>query len=572
MKRFLRNTSGRGRGTCLQHWLLIALSTVSLGGILAFPALATPPSKPTIMKKAAGAASARGAASATQRRFKGIWEPVNYSEDAELQDVYFVTADVGWVSGLARSEAGEGGFILHTRDAGQTWAVQSGDPHSATRGFNKMYFLDETHGWVASWTGRLLRTTDGETWETMGEFPTLAPYLFTSETTGFYVEGTKIYQTLDAGRTWKNVFTCQTRVEVEGLTKQVGCHLESLHFPSLTVGYAVSRDIAPNAFAVAKTEDGGNTWTVSVVRDISGVAGVFFTDENTGFTYRHGIYRTADGGQTWTGVLGGLLWGNMKFADPEVGWICQGNPHSSTLTYTTDGGKRWLSREFRLPAGVNSFSLPRRDRGYAVGDHGMIYRYSVVPMDYTAAGGIAAPAMPVIQAALDEQVTDLEQQVQDLETTLESATSTDGDSAAGSTDSPGEAEGPSNVATSGDESAGESLASDGASGDGGGWVEARYKSKLEKLRATVTAIGGTIPQFGGKFRNLNLIVAGLQLLSDLTSRGENLQSAFRALRMAKDADSAKAAMAELTGSVQSLSQTTKSLFQRKMGSPPEGGN
>jgi photosystem II stability/assembly factor-like uncharacterized protein len=508
------------------------------------------------MKKAAGAVTAPGAASATQPRFKGIWEPVNYSEDAELQDVCFVTADVGWVSGYDRSEAGEGGFILHTRDAGQTWTVQSGDPHSGTRGFKNLYFLDETHGWAASWTGRLLRTTDGETWETMGEFPTLAPYLFTSETTGFYVTGTKVYQTLDAGRTWKAVFTCQTRVEVDGLTREVGCNLEGIHFPSPSVGYAVSRDIAPNAFALAKTEDGGNTWNVSVVRGYSGVAGVLFTDESTGLAYRHGINRTADGGQTWTGVLGGLVWGEMKFADPEVGWICQGNPTSSTLTYTTDGGKRWLSRVFRLPAGVNAFSLPRRDRGYVVGDHGMIYRYSVVPMEYTAAGGIDAPTMPAITSALDDQVTELEQQVQDLGTTMESAPSTDGTSEAASPGGEGTVETPSG---------------DAGSADGAGWVETHYASKLQKLQATLSAIGSTIPQFGGKFRNLNLIFAGLQLLSDLTSRSENLQSAFRALRMAKDPESAKAAMVEVTGSVQSLAQTTKSLFQHKRAAA-QGGN
>ena len=34
--------------------------------------------------------------------------------------------------------------------------------------------------------------------------------------------------------------------------------------------------------------------------------------------------------------------------------------------------------------GVEAFSLPTRDRGYVVGDHGMIYRYRIVPIDYKA--------------------------------------------------------------------------------------------------------------------------------------------------------------------------------------------
>ena len=35
----------------------------------------------------------------------------------------------------------------------------------------------------------------------------------------------------------------------------------------------------------------------------------------------------------------------------------------------------------RVPAGINASSLPARDRGYVVGDHGMVYRYRIVPID-----------------------------------------------------------------------------------------------------------------------------------------------------------------------------------------------
>jgi hypothetical protein len=32
-------------------------------------------------------------------KFKPVWEPVNYPEDVPLTDVFFVNANVGWVSG-----------------------------------------------------------------------------------------------------------------------------------------------------------------------------------------------------------------------------------------------------------------------------------------------------------------------------------------------------------------------------------------------------------------------------------------------------------------------------------------
>jgi hypothetical protein len=57
---------------------------------------------------------------------------------------------------------------------------------------------------------------------------------------------------------------------------------------------------------------------------------------------------------------------------------------SFTIAYTSDGGKRWNTMEVRLPAGINASSLPARDRGYVVGDHGMVYRYRIVPIDYSA--------------------------------------------------------------------------------------------------------------------------------------------------------------------------------------------
>lgn len=63
------------------------------------------------------------------------------------------------------------------------------------------------------------------------------------------------------------------------------------------------------------------------------------------------------------------------------------------MLYTTNGGKSWVSREIPFPASVNVFSLVKRDRGYAVGEHVMEYRYRIVPVDYTSKGMLAAPAM-----------------------------------------------------------------------------------------------------------------------------------------------------------------------------------
>jgi hypothetical protein len=78
-----------------------------------------------------------------------------------------------------------------------------------------------------------------------------------------------------------------------------------------------------------------------------------------------------------------------------VGWSF----HYGKLTYTADGGQRWTSRSFNFPATVYAFSLPSRRRGYVVGNHGMVYRYIIVPVAYSVPGMIDAPAMPGYDAA-----------------------------------------------------------------------------------------------------------------------------------------------------------------------------
>jgi hypothetical protein len=323
----------------------------------------------------------------SQPKFKAIWEPVNYKEDLTLFDVFFVSKEEGWVSGGA-------GTILHTKDGGTTWTAElGGDPHAEGADLKHLFFADATHGWAQAWN-TLFRTTDGESWQQVaGDIRGDA--FFVSATKGFRTYGGKISATSDGGENWKDTFVCRAKMEVQGLTQEKDCDLASLQFPTAPVGYAVGE-----ARVTAKTEDGGDTWNVLVGPEEPGdqrAWNLFFLDANTGYEVRSsGLYRTTDGGQSWQGVIAHLEPGypKVKFADREVGWSCLGG----TWAYTVDGGKHWTSRQVHFPTGVVSFSLPTRDRGYVVGDHGMIYRYRIVPIDYTAKGMIDAPMMPAASA------------------------------------------------------------------------------------------------------------------------------------------------------------------------------
>ena len=160
-------------------------------------------------------------------------------------------------------------------------------------------------------------------------------------------------------------------------------------------GYAVAWIDHSDTAVVGKTRDGGATWALTLTDvGVGYPSDVFFLDENTGIMRRGNDYtgllvKTTDGGATWNAgasIKGKRLW----FVDSEVGWTFYGRE----LRFSTDGGQRWTSREFKFPVEPNAFSLPTRDRAYVVGDHGMIYRYRVVPIEYSAKGILDAPAIP----------------------------------------------------------------------------------------------------------------------------------------------------------------------------------
>jgi photosystem II stability/assembly factor-like uncharacterized protein len=359
----------------------------------------TPRPRATPAKPAAAEKSARP-------KFKAIWEPINYPEDFWFQDVFFANDQVGWIAGGLDHRTG--GYILQTTDGGDHWTMKLGDPKSNEPPTQKFRFIDATHGWVVQ-RDKLLGTSDGATWEDAGTIDpnSLHDYVFTSPTRGIALNGypwNKLSITNDAAKTWTPVFQCATKLEVNGLTQNTSCELSALQFPTAEVGYAVGGSLnegpGQGFFVVAKTEDGGESWkVVSTIGNVPHATTVFFIDANTGFTRNNDgkFYSTTDGGLNWRAVTGSgsNLDLRMVFVDRDVAWTVG----RRSMGFSTDGGKHWNSRDFHFPADVGAFSFPSRNRAYVVGQHGMIYRYRVVPVEYTSKGMQDAPMMPAAAGA-----------------------------------------------------------------------------------------------------------------------------------------------------------------------------
>jgi photosystem II stability/assembly factor-like uncharacterized protein len=453
-----------------------------------------------------------------QPQFKGIFEAINYPEDITLYDTFFVNADVGWIAGGQVNLVG--GVILHTRDGGTTWTVQHGDHQSSDPAVKSLRFLDEKTGWAIS-KDRILHTRDGENWILSGTLhDAYVDYMFTSPTRGVYLDSTTIHRTDNGGRSWQKVAQCTGRVEVEGLTRSVACNWVRLQFVTPTVGYAVAVSYAaPDFVFLAKTVDGGAAWTITTGRVTGKAEDAVFLDENTGYV-RVGywdsgqLFKTEDGGKTWTGMAGSPGLG-MAFADPEVGWAF-GN---RKLSFTTDGGRRWNSRTFAFPADVTAFSLPRRDRGYVVGEHGMIYRYRIVPAAENVPKSIAAPLMPVFDSPLDDQVEKLPGQLASLEKSA----------AAAAGDAPPPA----------------------------------FTEQLNALEATLSAASTEAPKFTARYRNLNLLSVGFQMATELPAQLQGLRESLQALKQGSNFKTTATTLPDVRTKAQGLVQMVRGFFQKR---------
>jgi hypothetical protein len=274
---------------------------------------------------------------------------------------------------------------------------------------------------------------------------------------------------------------------------------------------------------------------------------LFFTDANNGVMCIIGgkLFATSDGGKNWRGVAGTDCGGKpeIRFADPEVGMTVI----ADKWNYTADGGRHWSSRAMNFPAHVYGFSLPRRDRGYVVGDHGMVYRYRVVPVTYTAPHAVDAPIVGTFASPLDVQVEQLLSEAR-------AAGSGGGSSAGGGAGSASGAGSSSGSASNAGASAGKSATSKGG-------------NTFAKLQALLDAVGASMPQFLARYRNLNLVYEGARSSMALPGWLDTVKEGFATFRSAPDRNAAQAALSKMLSAADSLKTETRLAFQKS----PSGG-
>jgi photosystem II stability/assembly factor-like uncharacterized protein len=331
-------------------------------------------------------------------KFKAIWEPVPFNKDIALNAIACVGPETCWV-------VGDKSTILQTNNGGKQWQVQlGGDPESTDDDLNRVFFLDGKNGWAMTEGGKILGTRDGSTWAELSKVSGTAKGVwFQAPQIGLELENpgstseSTLRRSADGGKTWSNVSGCSVDATVGGLPRKLHCMMRTIQFVSPSVGFmggSSGIDMNTEIAVFGKTGNGGESWTMSVIPESRRrMTDLRFWTENDGIAVLDGgeeVYWTADGGGTWTRSVKQRQW--PSFYGAREGKIIVGIGESGGIGYSFNGGRNFTSRPFVLPARVHAVTFPDAQHGYLIGQHAMVYRYRIVPIDYTSAGMIGAAA------------------------------------------------------------------------------------------------------------------------------------------------------------------------------------
>ncbi|MEK7833228.1 MAG: YCF48-related protein, partial [Acidobacteriota bacterium] len=339
---------------------------------------------------------------------KSNWRMVRRTAetDKNLRAIHFVDSMTGWA-------AGDAGAVYRTTDGGRTWRpLLSG----VSANINFVFFFDWNHGWmIGDSTSKdddgetvLLSTINGgRTWM-IQKIPNLLSVHFTDLQNGWAVgRNATLLRTTNGGTDWKPAEEVQAVVGLPVESSNYNFGFRDVQFLDTDHGWLIGNFYGRaqnNIGGLFVTSDSGKTWRrVPLTLETKYVSGRFtpgslhtvrFTDENTGTVtgeMKDGESRfffalhTRDGGKTWQQhrtVSRATL--STQFLDPVNGWMAAFAPregsaeavvYDTTLMRTDNGGMSWQPDFTAKGSRIRSVFFLSPNKGWAVGDRGMILRY-----------------------------------------------------------------------------------------------------------------------------------------------------------------------------------------------------
>ena len=208
------------------------------------------------------------------------WQKVDI--DGLVTAVYFINLDTGWA--CVRDYNNGNSFVVKTSDGGATWI----ESKSLTDyQLESIFFVDNNHGWVVGWGGKIFATTNGGMrWvaQRSGVKTPLWGVHFIDTQTGCAVgEEGVILRTTNGGQTWSFV------------ESGTAAWLRVVFFTDCLYGWAVGK-------AILATKDGGITWSKCPTGwgKVNSLISAYFANRRSGWAAtRYELIITEDGGLTW---------------------------------------------------------------------------------------------------------------------------------------------------------------------------------------------------------------------------------------------------------------------------------
>ena len=315
---------------------------------------------------------------------QGSWKRLEVPTNKNLQSICFVDSLYGWI-------AGDSGTIIHTTDGGANWTTQD---TQTTNDIQFVFFLNRNLGWVSEFNFTttpygtvLLRTTNGgATWQRQ-PYPVenlfMTCILFTDSLHGWMGgKPNAIVKTIDGGATWSPATIDTTTLAFFPVL--------DIKFYNEKYGYA-SGGILDVAGVIWKTTNGGENWQAidpsfapadEVHRlHIFDSLNVMGAGGDPDFGYGVGMIRTSDGGLSWNYnelPIQGTAY-DLDFRNETEAWAPLGTKRK--LIYSMDAGATWKPVPTPDSTSIYDMVFPDSLHGFAAGREGAFLKYypHVVP-------------------------------------------------------------------------------------------------------------------------------------------------------------------------------------------------
>ena len=304
------------------------------------------------------------------------WEKISSPTDKLLKHVFFTDSSTGWC-------AGKDGVIFHTTDGGYNWTMQNS---TVSTFIVDLFFLDASLGWALTlrdtppFGTTILKTTNGGDDWIASNYPEDNVFMnavFFFDSLNGWMGGSKIAGTTNGGITWEDANIDSGFVS--------NLPVLNFNFYSRQFGYACGGFI-DLAGVIWRTTDFGLNWS-SVGVSPDQVFDMFILDSLNALTlsgdpegfFGIGNVHTADAGISWSFEelpLFGLAFA-IDFRTDNEGWSASG----PKFFFTSDRGGTWVEKLTPDSAVIYDLTFTDSTKGYAVGENGIILKYSIETED-----------------------------------------------------------------------------------------------------------------------------------------------------------------------------------------------